>query len=222
MNYQLEKNPLFSGLSNSDQDQIDSKLNTLTKNYQKGEQIASAGSEVRNLLIVLTGSVNAEMMDSSGKIIKVEELESNRLLAPAFLFGKRNMYPVDLYARTDVRLAVISKPILLDLMANYPAVLRNYLDLISNRAQFLTDKLKMLGFQSLRAKIAGYILQISGKSENPQVKLTLPQSNLAELFGVTRPAVGRIMRKMEQEGYFVRNGKLLEQIDHPKLRDLIQ
>ena len=52
-----------------------------------------AGDPVANLLIVLSGSVRGEMIDYSGKTVKIEDIEAPKPLAAAFLFGKENRFP---------------------------------------------------------------------------------------------------------------------------------
>lgn len=218
----LNNVPLFAGVSLTDQRQLESRLELMVRIHKKGEQIAICGEIVQNLLIVLEGSVTAEMADSTGKTIRVEELGPNSLLAPAFLFGKKNRYPVDVLAKTKVKLAVLPKGDLLLLLAEYPVLLSNFLDLISNRAQFLTEKLKMLSFQSLRGKMANYILQIVDGRAVSEIRLPRSQADMAEMFGVTRPAVGRILRKMDEEGYFKTSGRQITEINLSKLKDLIR
>ena len=49
-----------------------------------------------NRLVILTkGSVRGEMIDYSGRLIKVEDITAPRAIAPLFLFGEQNRYPVE-------------------------------------------------------------------------------------------------------------------------------
>ena len=52
-----------------------------------------------NRLVILTqGSVRGEMIDYSGRLIKVEDIAAPRALAPLFLFGEENRFPVEVTA----------------------------------------------------------------------------------------------------------------------------
>ena len=81
---------LFKGLKSSELTEIIGEIDFKRKKYEKDELVAYADAEVTNLLIVLEGSVRGEMMDFSGKTIKIEDVEAPNLLAPAFLFGNNN------------------------------------------------------------------------------------------------------------------------------------
>ena len=83
---------LFRGLTEEQLIELFSTINYKEKEYKKDEIVAHSDDECRNLLIVLEGSVKGEMVDFSGKTIKIEDIESPRALAPAFLFGRNNRY----------------------------------------------------------------------------------------------------------------------------------
>ena len=170
------------------------------KKYRKNDIIAYADDELISLLFVLEGSVKGEMVDFSGKTIKIEDIESPRPLAPAFLFGSNNKYPVNIVANNDVVILSIPRQSLIRLLQQNELVLSNFLDNISNRAQFLSNKIKFLSFQSIKGKIAHFILNEMQKTGSSDVHLPVTQSDLAELFGVARPSVGRAIKEMDREG----------------------
>ena len=75
--------------------------------------------------------------------------------------------------------------------------MQNFLSMISSRAQFLSEKLRFHSFKSLKAKIAFYFLQETGDKKKFQLRHT--QNELAELFGVARPSVGRVFYHLQEE-----------------------
>jgi len=99
----LAHSPIFKGLSDEEITQLLNETPHNIRSYGKGETIAQRTEEVQNLCIVTQGSVKGEMVDFSGKILKVEEMHAPMPIAHAFLFGDSNRYPVDVKAMEDCK-----------------------------------------------------------------------------------------------------------------------
>ena len=102
---------------------------------------------------------------------------------------------------------------------NNDLLLVNFLDLISNRSQFLSEKIKFLSFKTIKGKLAHYILQHAGK-ESFFLTLEMTQNELADFFGVARPSVARALGELETEGYIEAKGKKIKITDKDGLSDL--
>ena len=156
---------LFNGLIQLEIEELFASIVYQVKKFKRGDIIAHNGEKINSQMIIIEGSAKGEMMDFNGKTIKIEDIESPRSLAPAFLFGKENTYPVDLIANNEVVIISIPKEYFLKLLGNSEKVLLNYLDIISSRTQFLTGKIKLLSFHSIKGKLAQYILVPVKKDE---------------------------------------------------------
>ena len=102
------------------------------------KKVLIVDDEVKNILILLCGSVKGEMVDFSGKTIKIEDIESPRPLAPAFLFGENNRYPVDIIANEKVEVLVLPKESFLQLMQQNEIILKNYLNVKKKYTRSIT------------------------------------------------------------------------------------
>ncbi|MCW3788149.1 Crp/Fnr family transcriptional regulator [Plebeiibacterium sediminum] len=217
----LEKSPLFRGLTIEEINSAFSDVHYQVKKYSKGQMVVSAGDKVDRLLIVLSGSVKGEMIDFSGKTIKIEDINPPMPLAVAFLFGKSNTFPVNIITNEDSELLVIPKESILKLFQENKMMLLNFLNAISNRSQFLSQKIKFLNFTTIKGKIANYLLQYASQGML-EVVLDKSQNELAELFGVTRPSVGRGIRDLHNEGLIEANGKKIKLIDIQGLKECLK
>lgn len=214
--------PIFAGLSI---EALEEELLAITykiQDYPAKEIIAMSDDECRNLYVVLEGKVRGEMTDFSGKVIRIEELDRGMPLAPAFIFGKQNRYPVDIVTVEKTVIISIPKLSLLQLFQNNSTILNNYLGLISNRAQFLTSRIRFLSFQTIKGKIAHYLLQSSRKAGADSFELKSSHNELAEIFGVTRPSLSRALRDLNNDNIIIADGKRITLIDKQKLQSLIQ
>ncbi|MBN1183082.1 MAG: Crp/Fnr family transcriptional regulator [Bacteroidales bacterium] len=209
--------PLFKGLNEHELPALFNKIPFQKKRFRKDEILVFTGDEIINQLILLEGSVKGEMPDPSGKTIKIEDIESPRPLAPAFLFGKQNFYPVNLVANNDVQVLSIPKDSFIKLLQLNEKILRNYLDIVSNKAQFLSNKIRFLSFQSLKEKFIRYILELSRTTESNEITLPKTQTELAEMFGVARPSLARAISELNEKKLILTQGKTIQIIDKPQL-----
>ena len=217
----LTRCPVFRGLTEEESRTLLGQIHFQTKSYQKDEIVVLAGEEVKNLLIVLEGSVRGEMIDYSGKTVKIEDIEAPQPLASAFLFGKENRYPVTVTTNINIRILAIPVPEFLKLLQLNATLLRNYLNSISSRAQFLSQKLHFLSFKTIREKIAHFLLKQAGDRFH-SFELKATQQQLADLFGVTRPSLARVLGEMQAEGFIKIEKKTVTLLDKNGLNELLK
>ncbi len=216
---QLINSPVFRGLNKEELEEMLPQTGYKVKRFHAGSMITQAGEPVNSLMIVLSGVVKGEMVDYEGRVIKIEDIPAPGALASAFLFGKKAIFPVNVITVTDVKLFIVRKSELLKLLMQNDRILTNFLDMISNRSQFLSEKIKFLNFKTIRAKLAFYILQKAGKNNN-SIHLDTTQNELAEFFGVARPSVARALGDLEDEGYVMAKGKFIRILNKEGLADL--
>lgn len=214
--------PIFRGVSPDEIKTLLERTSHSVKSFGKGQTIAQRNDEVHNLCIIVEGSVKGEMVDFSGKILKIEEMQAPMPIAHAFLFGERNRYPVDVVALEDCRILFIPKADFTRMMQQNATILSNYLNTIANRAQFLTNKLWFQSFKTIKGKIAHYILNLTQTAGSNTVTLPKSQQELAEFFGVTRPSLARVLAEMEDEGVITVNRRQITITDRKKLLEMIR
>ncbi|OFX46409.1 MAG: cAMP-binding protein [Bacteroidetes bacterium GWA2_40_14] len=198
MYQRLTNSPVFKGLTPEDIEKLIKQVNYRIKNVEAGLLIAQREEECTSLTIIIQGSVRGEMLDYSGKILKVEDIYAPRPIAAAFLFGQNNFYPVDVISNEQTILLVIPKESVLKLFQLSDVFLKNYLNAISNRAQFLSRRIWFLSFKTIKGKLAQYILNMA-EPDKTRIVLPLTQKDLAEFFGVTRPSLARALGEMEKD-----------------------
>ncbi len=217
----ISKCPVFRGIPEKEIQNLLKKIHFQIKNFAKDDVLIVAGDPVVNLYIIISGSVKGEMIDYSGKTVKIEDIEAPKPLASAFLFGKENKYPVTVTANNAVEILSIPVAEFLKLLQYSPQILKNYLNSISTRTQFLSQKLHFLSFKTIKEKVAHLLLQKAGDKFH-SVELKETQQQLADLFAVTRPALARVLGEMQKEGLIRMERKTVTLIDRKKLNELLQ
>lgn len=167
--------------------------------YSKDEYIAFRGDKIGGLYINLEGSLVAEMLKEDGNIKKIEELKNGKIIASAFIFGDINRFPVDLVAKSNIKLLFIEKCELINILQNNLNLLVNFLDEISNKAQFLSKNLwESLSNKTINRKLAEFILE---REENGIFILEGSVKELSEYFNVSRPSLSRVIKFFIENNY---------------------
>jgi CRP/FNR family transcriptional regulator, dissimilatory nitrate respiration regulator len=195
----LSHSPLFKGIDVTLLQKYMIKIGFKQLIKNKGDVFITAGDACEELMIPVQGSVKAEMVDFSGKTIKIEDIPAPKPLAAAFLFGNQNQFPVNVTALEPTEIFILDKQSVLLLMQMESQFLKNYLNMVCNKAQFLSYKLEFLSFKTIREKLANYLLS-NINQETSSVVLDKSQEELADYFGVARQSLLRLLKEFQSNG----------------------
>lgn len=170
------------------------------RQFKENEIIVSQGSVYSTLLIIIEGEIVGEMNDFSGKTVVIETINAPNLIAPAILYCQQNKIPVNVVAKTYVRVLPISREDLSHILQSNIKVLNNFLRLISERSKFLSDKVRLLRFGTIKSKFSGYLLDLYSRKQSLNFTIEHSQQELADMFGVSRPALAKTIGQMIDEG----------------------
>ena len=215
----LVNNPLFRGITPERLFADLEEISFHTRSYKKGEILARQGDVCNRLMILTKGSVRGEMIDYSGRLIKVEDIAAPRALAPLFLFGEENRFPVEVTANELTEVIEIPKSSVLELFRKNEQFLENYMNLSANYARTLSDKLFFMSFKTIRQKIASYLLRLH---KQQQITFDRSQQELSDYFGVSRPSLARELSHMQDDGLITADRKQITILQKEQLIRLIQ
>lgn len=182
---------LFRGLKEEDLVALLFGASSPVRRFRSGDLLVRQGDLCRGLYLLVSGRVRAGMVNDEGKELTVEELEAPAILASAFVFATDNRFPVQVEAISSCEVLLISRDRLLDFMHRYPQLLQNYLQDISDRSVFLSEKLNQFALQNLKVRILHYLKTHSTIHNQQEVALRL---------GVTRSSLARALAELAAEG----------------------
>ena len=218
----LVNNPLFRGITPERLFADLEEISFHTRSYKKGEILAQQGAVCNRLVILTKGSVRGEMIDYSGRLIKVEDIAAPRAIAPLFLFGEENRYPVEVTANEPTEVIELPKSSVLRLFRKNEQFLENYMNLSANYARTLSDKLFFMSFKTIRQKIASYLLRLYKQQQQLHITLDRSQQELSDYFGVSRPSLARELAHMQEDGLLIADRKHITILQKEQLVRLIQ
>nr|WP_314657451.1 Crp/Fnr family transcriptional regulator [uncultured Fusobacterium sp.] len=200
----LKETVVFNNIDEKTIKNILEKTRYEIRNYSPNESIAFRGDEVKGLYIILKGTLITEMLTEEGNIIKIEELVPSDVIASAFIFGKRNSFPVDLSAKDKAEILFIERKEFLKLLFSQEKILENFLNEISNKTQLLTSKIwNSFNNKTIKKKFCDYVK----KNQKDNLFSIQNLGALAEFFGVERPSLSRVLSDLVKDEKLERIGR---------------
>ena len=200
----LKETVVFNGIDEKTIKNILEKTKYEIKKYSPDESIAFRGDEVKGLYIILKGTLTTEMLTEEGNVIKIEELGSSDVIASAFIFGKKNSFPVDLIAKDDAEILFVERKEFLKILFSKEKILENFLNEVSNKTQLLTSKIwNSFNNKTIKKKFCDYVK----KNQKNNLFSIQNLGALAEYFGVERPSLSRVLSDLVKDEKLERIGR---------------
>jgi CRP-like cAMP-binding protein len=192
--------PLFRNFTQKMQEEVMERLEYRTDHYAKGETIIRQGTVCNYLHILLKGKLNVDVIDVSGGEVRVETIRAPRTFATPHIFAQRNLFPATFTVVEDVTLLRATKDSVFALMNTMPLFLQNFLCVSASCNKCTMTRLRVLTFRGIRNRFIYYLFD-NIQDGSDEVELEHNQAQLAEYFGVTRPALVKEIHKLVEEGH---------------------
>lgn len=206
----LTKVSLFKGLTPDKIAKCLTEADFKIKEYKKNEIVFFRGDILKKIIIIVKGTARGEMQKFNGDTIVINQMKAGEVLASAFLFGKNNVFPVDLIALENSEFLFLDKEKYLDLIQSDKRLLLNFIREISNKSQYLSKRIWFnFTHKTIEEKVLSYIKE---NAQDDKIKFLPSISALAKKFEVTRPALSReisslckrkILKKIENNVYII-------------------
>lgn len=190
--------PLFQGLAKNDFTSILDKVKIHFLKRKAGDTVALGGEDCRELVFLLNGSLVSKTSDRDELYTFYEAINAPFLIEPYSLFGWSTKYVSTYTALTACNLVTIEKAYLLAELNNYEIIRLNYLNILSNRAQNLHDRLWTNLPESLHDRIVEFIL-LHSYVPGGEKRLKIKMDDLAKLLSSTRIRVSKALNEMQDK-----------------------
>ncbi len=211
----LMNSPLFRGLNEQDLEDFMQTSGASVSKLQKNEIIFDMQEKPEKMFVLLQGSIAICKDTLSGKRIVMTNIdEVGDIFGEVYLFLRKESY--DFYT-----IALTSDTILLNIPKNiyiehsdkpyYHCLVRNILEILSQKAYNLNQKLSIVTSGSLRQKISKLLL--AAMDQNQTVDLGMRREQMADYLGVARPSLSRELANMQSDGLIDIKGQIVEVID---------
>jgi CRP-like cAMP-binding protein len=175
-----------------------------SRNVEKSEWLIEAGTDIRSLLVLLSGMGCAvrTLSDGGRQIVAVFLAEDT--INPGDLTFGRSLTSV--YALTAAIVLPIPLGKLYQLIVDRPAIGRALWLETATRAAIQQEWMVGLGRRSAQTRLAhflcevSYRLQLSGRNDLDAFEFPLTQSELADVLGLSTVHVNRVLQALRSRG----------------------
>lgn len=176
------------------------KNNSSLKKYPKNSIIYMQNEECKSMDVILKGTITIQKIDSEGNILSLNDFSNGEIIGENLLFSVDNRYPMTISAISDVIILHIDKELVLKLCQINECFLLKFLQSLSSKALFLSNKITTLTMKSLRQCIIEFLLYEHHVQQTNNIKLIMTKKDLAGKFGVQRTSLSRELNKMRKDG----------------------
>lgn len=194
--------PLFQDLSEAELDTLAAARHLRTRQFAKHEVIFRAGSCVREIGIVLRGSVHIENLDLWGTKSILSSISAGQAFAETYAFcGDALM--VDAVAAEDCTVLLLSTRVLSDARVS-PAVrdtlLRNLLAVSMRKSLSLSQRIFCTTPKTVRGRLLTYFSAQAAKAGGLEFDVPFNRQQMADYLNLDRSALSKELCKMRDEG----------------------
>jgi CRP-like cAMP-binding protein len=192
----LEKCVLFSSLDEKARNEI--AAHAMSRTFSAGESICRIGDHGDSMMAVVVGTVRISFPTVRGKEIILADLRPGELFGEIALLdgGPRS---ANARALTNCQLLVLARRDVLPFLESNPAACLKLMEMLCARVRHSDARMADIAFLNLPVRLAKILLsyQPAGRGAT---KLSLSQSELAEMTGGTREKVNRCLRAWQRQG----------------------
>lgn len=189
------------------------------KRFKKGDYIAYKGEVVRNISILMKGSIRVETVLDSGLLLISKFHKAPYAMGVVALFAENNHYRVNVIATEDCEVGIISKQAIEDQMVECRTFLGSFIAYNISKLDIFIEHLTLLTQKSLKAKLALYIFS---RSVNGKFTFDKKIGDLATYFCAERPSLSRAISQLATEGIITYNRGVGEILDEVALKNMLE
>jgi CRP-like cAMP-binding protein len=214
----LQTSPFFNGLSIDEIDDILTTTDYQMVEYPAKEIYTLAGMPCKYADFIIEGEMIARMTGISGKQAQINRLPASTLIAPAFIFAKKNEMPVSVETSKATMLMRMTPSELKKLIDTDDRIRWNFIQLLSMIDVFLTHKMRMLSLFSVKEKVAQYLIKIATEQQSRTIKLDASRQEMADIFGIQKFSLLRCLSEFEDNGAIKIEGKTITILNSDKMK----
>lgn len=211
---------IFSDLSDKELQEIESLVRE--RSFRKNEVVFHAEEPGSALFVIKQGSVKVSMDDRHGREVIL------RILKAGDFFGEMSLLDGEARSATVTALEpcqalIIFRDQFLKFMPRYPKMVMKMLMALSQRMRKANEKISRLVFADAYEKVASVLMDIVEERKIPlnvgaEIPLSLTRKELAELVGISRETLTRVMTEFQRAGLLRIERRRIVIIDPARLR----
>lgn len=201
---------LFKGISKEDIMNILEIIPYRVSNYKKDEIVAMEDHVCDSLGIILQGKVEIQKIFPSGQVTTINNFDKGSIFGEAPVFSGNHKYPATVTATEYTEIMYIKETDIISLLKLNNRILSNFLFLLSNRIMMLSQRITNLSQDTIRKKIATFLLNEYKKQNSTLLTFSYTRKEMAELLNIPRPSLSRELSNMKRDNIIDFNKNIIK------------
>jgi CRP/FNR family transcriptional regulator len=194
----ITENPLFAQLPQSTLENL--KHNAIHRTYQAREIIVHHGDVWPNLFLVAEGEIHAVKESLEGRALIATTLGPGDIFWGLAFFIDEAPMPVMLQANSPALIYLWTRDRLVPIIKSNGEMSWHLCQLMIKRMQVASEIVEELAFHPVMSRLAGFLLDISGKTEDEYIARDFTLDEMAARIGTTREMVCRHLYRFAEMG----------------------
>jgi len=199
----IKENQLFTDINESDIQKILKCSNAVIESYKDNQIVFEKDGTVNKIGIVIDGEFNLVSQKYNGSRVIVTALQKNDFFGEALIFSSVKKSPYDLVSSGDSKALMIPYGIFINMCNQvcdfHKQLINNMLTILSDKIIMLNNKMNILNAETLKGRIAVYLLSLNKKTMTLTFDMPMNRQELAEFLNVTRPSLSRELSNMQKD-----------------------
>ncbi|MDD3669909.1 MAG: Crp/Fnr family transcriptional regulator [Sphaerochaetaceae bacterium] len=168
--------------------------------YRPNNFVVFANDHCKEVHIVLEGLLTAEYYQEGGQLYSLATFKRGGLFGAHATYSEKSIYPVTVTAKTKATLLSIDGELFFNLISTRPAMLKEFLRLMSANTVVLNTRVIAQMGSTLRVRLLSFLLRQSNEIPGTYSAFGMTKTRLSELLGVQRTSLSRELAAMRSEG----------------------
>lgn len=211
-----ERSGIFKSLGEEQLEQVN--RNKVSIRYKAGEMIFKQSTPCYNFVCITSGLVKLYIEHEDDKNLIIGMMRPvNYIFDPGFFVDQQ--HHVSAMAVEDTTACLVDIQVMKDLVFSNPKFSLDFIHRISRQALSLFDRISSCTHKHVYGKVADALLYLHPRiyPGNP-FTLSICRQDLADLSGITKESVIRVLKKFKDDRVITLEGNEMEILDKERLR----
>ena len=187
------------------------------RHFAAGAVLFQQGDKAETFFRIDRGEVRVGKLDDEGRLLEVARLGPGEFIGEAVAFAAAR-FPFRAEAATETDVTVFRAGEILESVGRDPAVARFFVDLLSRKCLALSRRVESLGLETVRQRLARYLLGRCGGGGGCSIRLPVKKSELAAQLGTIPETLSRNLKSLQADGRIAVRGAEIRVVDCSGLR----
>ena len=198
----IQKNPLFSGMTQDEMIRSAELLGANVAKYGKGDIIHRPWTVLANFGLVISGSVQACADDIGGNRMIMADVQPGTTFGESLCWLKVADSPVYIYASEEAAVMWLSPDILYSGSTDgcVLEMQKRFASLLASRTLAMNERIQILSKLTIRDRLTVYFSSLASSRGSDEFEVPLNREDMATYIGANRAALSRELSRMKREG----------------------